>query len=337
MVPGRGLSLTMTGRSTVTVLLATFNGEDHVKEQIASIRRQQGVDWRLLVRDDGSHDDTVKILRDQALADTRIQILADHHGRVGVVGNFALLAAAALREGAAYVAFADQDDYWSPDKLRLQMDQMIAAEAARPGLPLLVHTDLEVVDAELVPVAPSFMRCQGVRHQAEGALRVLLPQNFVTGCTVLVNRSLLMLALPIPAVALMHDWWLALCAAAAGHIEYIDRPLVKYRQHGGNQVGLQPWRRLLNPFGGHWLRRWRSGRKNFWRSVSQAGALARRLRAHSQVFTSACHHLPVVEGYAGLVGLTPWQRYQWVRRAGVHNQLPGRQVLLLLRLWAPPE
>jgi hypothetical protein len=76
-------------------------------------------------------------------------------------------------------------------------------------------------------------------------LAVLLTQNFVTGCTVLVNRPLLERALPIPESAVVHDWWLALVAASCGHLLYVDWPTVAYRQHDSNAIGadvkLPPW------------------------------------------------------------------------------------------------
>jgi len=117
------------------------------------------------------------------------------------------------------------------------MEKMSELEA-RYGYsePLLVHGDLQVVDAGLKLISSSFMQYQGIAHEDDG-LQTLLLSNFVTGCTCLLNRQLAELALPVPQAAIVHDWWMALCAASAGHIGYIAEPLVKYRQHGANAIG----------------------------------------------------------------------------------------------------
>ena len=111
---------------------------------------------------------------------------------------------------------------------------------------LLYYSDLEVVDQNLRQIHPSFMRYEELEHEAHNPLQVLSTQNFVTGCTVLVNRTLLEFATPIPDEIILHDWWLALCAAACGRIRFIDEPLVRYRQHSRNQIGVVALERLLH-------------------------------------------------------------------------------------------
>lgn len=325
----------MTGAASqpkVMVLLATCNGRLYLEEQITSIRRQKGVEWRLLIRDDGSSDETVALLRALAADDKRIVLIDDDFGRLGVGANFAALAEHALAKGDQYIAFADQDDVWQPDKLATQMKMMLAAEARHPHTPLLVYSDLEVVDEGLRSLAPSFMKYQGIRHEARDSLKVLLAQNFVTGCAMLVNRRLLQVALPLPAASLLHDWWFALCAAVFGRLLFIDQPLVKYRQHGANQVGVKPWRRLFSPLGGRAFRQWRQGKKRLWDSLTQAEALASRIRGRAADFPAALAHLALLDGYARLVDRSPLARLAWLRRAGVHCQHPGRQALLISRL-----
>jgi len=102
--------------------------------------------------------------------------------------------------------------------------------------PLLVHSDLAVCDANMRLIAPSLWKFQRLNPQVDDFSRLLV-QNNVTGCTVLINRALADLAFPIPREAVMHDWWLALVASAAGKIGFVPRPLVRYRQHGANQIG----------------------------------------------------------------------------------------------------
>jgi hypothetical protein len=78
-------------------------------------------------------------------------------------------------------------------------------------------------------------------------LRQLAMQNNVTGCTMLLNKALYQIARPIPHDAPMHDWWIALVAAAFGKISFIARPTVLYRQHGKNSVGITKRRSVADP------------------------------------------------------------------------------------------
>lgn len=114
--------------------------------------------------------------------------------------------------------------------------------------PCLVHTDLEVVDRDLKRISSSFMRNQGLHHVEDSTrqLSTLLAQNFVTGCTMLINRALKEIALPFPKNIIMHDYWLALVAAASGKLVFVDKPTIKYRQHGHNTVGAKKYISFYN-------------------------------------------------------------------------------------------
>ncbi|MFC1684563.1 glycosyltransferase family 2 protein [Pseudomonadota bacterium] len=316
----------------VLILMAAYNCHKYIEEQVESIRAQAGVNWRLTVRDDGSGGATPGIIHRLASKDDRIESIEDAHGNLGVCGNFALLALRAQSDGCSYLAFADQDDYWLPGKLLRQLELMRKMEYENPGAPILVYSDLEVVDSRLTPIAPSFMRYQGIRHEENSPLDVLLAQNFVIGCTMLVNKPLLDLALPVPEEVLMHDWWFALCAATCGRIGFVDMPLVKYRQHGDNEVGAKSVKSMLNPLRILWFRQWRAGRDNLFASMDQAVALAERLRDRSDAFPGAAQHLWLIDGYATLTGLPPLDRLRQLRRLGVRSQSCMRRTLLYSRL-----
>jgi hypothetical protein len=109
-------------------------------------------------------------------------------------------------------------------------------EQAHPHTPCLVHSDLRVVDAQLATLAESMAAFNGLSMHARG-LGAQLVSNTLTGCTALMNPELVRKALPIPAEAIMHDWWLSLVVSAFGHRHYMAEPLVLYRQHGANTVG----------------------------------------------------------------------------------------------------
>lgn len=214
------------------VVLATFNGAAHIDALLASLAAQTVPLAVLRVCDDGSWDDTRAVIaRWQQVLPLR---LLDAPPGAGAGGNFGRLLDASVGD---YVMLADQDDVWDSDKIARSMAEMQMLEA-RWGVatPLLVHGDLRLVDAQLRPIAGSFMDHQHLDPQAISLDRLLL-QNVVTGCTVLVNRPLLDLALPIPPEAPMHDWWLAVVAATFGRIGYVPQATVAYRQHDRNAIG----------------------------------------------------------------------------------------------------
>lgn len=265
------------GRS-IYIVLATFDGARYLAEQIESIRAQTFPNWTLLARDDGSSDATVGILDDCAARDPRIEVLRDEDGTLGVIGNFSRLAGTALARGAGVVFFADQDDVWFPDKVARTLQEMQAAETALgTSHPTLVHTDLQLVDGAGRLLHPSFLQFQRIHDERSRPLTTLLVQNYVTGCTVAANRALLRLALPLPADALMHDWWLALCAARCGSIVFLAAATASYRRHGANTVTVRGFWRTLNPIRTSWTALWRTGVRNHVRAVRQAEALAARL------------------------------------------------------------
>lgn len=237
----------------IEVLLPTFDGESFLPQQLDSLLAQRGVAWSVIARDDGSTDHTLEILQQYLLRHPTRIVLAPTSGRLGVVGSVNALLE---KSTAPYVAFCDQDDVWKPDKLRILLLRMRVLESMHgKGTPILVHSDLEMVDHELRRLHRSFWAFSGadVHHHS---LPRLLISNSVTGCAMIVNRALIRQAWPIPPEAAMHDHWFALVAAAFGHIESVDQTLVAYRQHSHNALGAHAsgWRALL--------RRLRAGR---WR------------------------------------------------------------------------
>lgn len=222
----------------VHILLASYEGARFLPNQLASIVRQTDPNWRLLARDDGSHDETLALLREAAAADPRIRVLEDAAGRLGSSGNFFRLMQAAQDEGAAYFALCDQDDVWHPDKLatlRAMLLQAEAADGASGARPCLVYSDLRWIDSTGSEIAGShFGASCGAMPDADH--RWLMAMNLIPGCAMLGNRALLERALMRTNVA-HHDWWLALVAAATGELERVDRALVDYRLHDANAIG----------------------------------------------------------------------------------------------------
>jgi glycosyltransferase involved in cell wall biosynthesis len=316
----------------VLILLATYNGAAYLREQIESIQRQTFSDWRLLIRDDGSTDATRDIVHQYIAGDSRIELLCDTRGRLGLLKNFATLAEAALERSAHYIAFADQDDVCQTKKLAIQLDAMKTAERdAPPETSIAVHSDLAVVDGQLRPIHPSFLRYQGLWHEEDRPLRTLVVQNFVTGCTLLCNRPLLELAVPMPPEALVHDWWLALCAAAAGRLEFVPSATVLYRQHGRNAIGAKPW---WSPRVWPRLRQIASRGKSLRDALRQAAALQRRLLEQSP----DTHCSAFLDGFCtGIRCASGWRRIQTVRQLSIRRQGAMRNAVLWAQLCVAGE
>lgn len=234
-----------TADCAVLVLLPVYNGSRFLAQQIESVLTQVGVRVFLLCRDDGSSDASADLLRDLSSRwPGRIWLIEDAEGNLGASGNFSRLMHAALsfdvptpwNLGACYIALSDQDDLWHADKLATAVAEIRRLEQRHPGQPALVHSDLRVIAEDGQEIAPSMARYQGLQTQRSGFAAQLL-SNTLTGCTSLMNRALLERGLPVPAEAIMHDWWLSLVASALGCRSYLDLPLIDYRQHASNAIG----------------------------------------------------------------------------------------------------
>ncbi len=222
--------------ANIDILLATYNGAAFLAAQLDSILAQTHKNWRLVIRDDGSTDKTPEILEAfRARHPDKVVVFDDEAGNLGLVQNFSRLMEHA---GAGYVAFCDQDDVWKPEKLELSLQKMHDMEAEHGAeKPLLVFTDLTIVDEDLRVAHTSFWKFQELRPERCNSLNRLILENVVTGCTALLNRPLLEKSAPIPEQAHVHDWWIALVAAAFGFAGYVAQPTVLYRQHGKNLMG----------------------------------------------------------------------------------------------------
>jgi glycosyltransferase involved in cell wall biosynthesis len=228
---------------TIDIICSVLNGEQFLPDFIASLVAQTHRDWRLWLRDDGSADGTVQIIRDAASQEPRVRILHLGGPRLGVAGSFGW-ALERLPDYSTYVMTADADDVWRPDKIEHTLAAMIAAEVdSPPQTPVLVHTDLTIVDAALRVRHPSFWEYTGVKPEP-ATLRRLVVRNVATGPTVMMNAALRTRIGTTPPQALHHDWWYALVAAAVGRIVALHESTVLYRQHGSNDVGARAAARI---------------------------------------------------------------------------------------------
>lgn len=216
----------------IAILMSTYNGQKYLSEQIESIQKQSYSNWRLYIRDDGSTDNTINIIKRYTTRDHRIIFFNQNHiENQGVAKSFMTLLE---NIEADYYMFADQDDYWKKDKIANTLDTMKSSEKVNINKPICVHTNLTLVDSNLK--GNLLMN----EKKAWSTFKELLFANCVTGCTVMINSKLKSLVdfnkLRFVNIYL-HDWWIALIAAGFGKVVYLDQATMLYRQHPGNLVG----------------------------------------------------------------------------------------------------
>lgn len=220
----------------VTVLLATYNGEKYLPALLDSLFSQTYRDFRVVIRDDLSTDNTLQIINNyKEIYGDSIVICDTDCKSYGAAQNFFKMLQIYSDD---YIMFCDQDDIWLPTKIEKTLAKMQECEKIYgKDMPLLVHTDLYVVDENLSVISDSFIKYQKLSPN-QNSINKIIVQNTVTGCTMMINRSLSEKIYNIPS-GVLHDWWIAVVASAIGKIVYLDTPLIKYRQHGKNEVGAQ--------------------------------------------------------------------------------------------------
>lgn len=218
----------------IDILLATYNSSAYLRQTIDSILQQDCDGWQLLIGDGGSTDETLDIIAHYTRRHP-VKIRLVSSGRsLSPCANFSSLLD---KSQSDYVMFCDHDDLWLPDKIsRTQSAMQQAQRQCGADTPLLVFTDMKVVDETLKVLSES-----NLKYQRLDPLRVqlnhLLLQNVPSGCSMMINRSLVELSRPIPVEAAMHDQWISLIAAAFGKIVFLDKATVLYRQHRENYYG----------------------------------------------------------------------------------------------------
>lgn len=222
---------------SIQILLACYNGEKYLAEQLDSLLQQSELNFEILIRDDGSSDQTLALLKDYQNRFPETIRLIPSNARLGVIGNFSALLEAS---SADYILFSDQDDVWLKDKVKLMVEALKKEEEKLgKSTPLLVHTDLTLIDSKKNILHPSFWQFVRLEPHKGKTLRRLLVQNTVTGCAMGINRALATLAAPFPKEVIMHDWWLALVAAIKGRILTLNKSTILYRQHENNTIGVK--------------------------------------------------------------------------------------------------
>lgn len=216
----------------IDILLATYNGEKYLSEQIDSILNQTYQNFRLLISDDVSSDRTREILSEYEKRDSRIKVFYQEKN-LGYIKNFEFLIKHV--ENELYM-LSDQDDVWLPEKVEKTYEVLKKDDAD------LVFGDLEVVDENLKTIYPSFCEFMLLNRKIEkyiGSYKVNYLYNCVTGCTLMSKKKYIEKLLPFPSTSkyVAHDHWIGIVVALDGKLAYIPEKYIKYRQHGSNQIG----------------------------------------------------------------------------------------------------
>lgn len=222
--------------STVAIVMAAYNGEKYIGEQIDSILASSYQNFELFIYDDGSKDSTLSILRNYEYQfPTKVHVIQNEIN-YGVTVNFLH---AFCNSTMDYVMFCDQDDVWKSNKIAITLKRIRNMEAQLgKDMPLAVFTDNSVVDQDLKELYSSFFASNHLNPRKTDLPHILM-ENKLIGCTVMVNAAVrkILQSNHLPEQAKYHDWWIALIAASFGKIGFINESTLLYRQHGGNLVG----------------------------------------------------------------------------------------------------
>lgn len=223
----------MREEDKVSVLIATYNGAEYIAEQIESVLKQTYKNIICYIHDDGSSDETKRIIENYAKDYPKIIQVINAPKCGGAKKNFMFLLTCTKEK---YVAFCDQDDVWSPNKIQSLLLEMKRTE--RKDRPCLVFSDLKVVDKELNVISESYYKFAGKNPERTYYKQILI-QNFVPGCTMMINREAVKLSLKYSNLEniFMHDWWIISLVSLLGDISRVKESLVMYRQHGDNSIG----------------------------------------------------------------------------------------------------
>lgn len=218
---------------TVAILLATYNGASFLAEQLNSILAQTYKNWICYIHDDGSTDESLEIAKQYQCKFPEHFCVVEGSSCCGAKENFLFLMSMPKEK---YIAFCDQDDYWVEDKLEVLLQKMKSIENEEK--PCLVFSDLKVTRSDLSVVSNSYFNYSG-KDPHRTRYKQILIQNFVPGCSMLINKRGLEVACLYNNKnnIFMHDWWVILVCSSLGILSLVERPLVLYRQHNDNSIG----------------------------------------------------------------------------------------------------
>lgn len=312
----------------ITIIMAVYNGQEYIREQLDSLKDQTYTEWRLVIRDDRSSDKTAEIVKkfsDEVEQEVIFKVNEKPSG--SAKNNFALLINDAKESD--YVMFCDQDDIWKKDKIEITFNKMKQAEE-RYGrdFPLLVHGDVEVIDENGNINADSMFEMSHIN--ADSKLPQILIQNHVTGCTMMCNKKLIagISEYASSEYIIMHDYLAALYASVFGKIEVIKKPLLSYRQHSGNSVGAK---NNNNPV--YLLKRLANGRKSYKEAMETS---RNQVKFFVEIYRKElaaekyCEEYELMSGYASLGSRAKLYRIMFYKKNHIWKNGTIRKIMQVI-------
>lgn len=312
----------------ITIIMAVYNGQEYIREQLESLKDQTYTEWRLVIRDDRSSDKTAEIVKkfsDEVEQEVIFKVNEKPSG--SAKNNFALLINDAKESD--YVMFCDQDDIWKKDKIEITFNKMKQAEE-RYGrdFPLLVHGDVEVIDENGNINADSMFEMSHIN--ADSKLPQILIQNHVTGCTMMCNKKLIagISEYASSKYIIMHDYLAALYASVFGKIEVIKKPLLSYRQHSGNSVGAK---NNNNPV--YLLKRLANGRKSYKEAMETS---RNQVKFFVEIYRKElaaekyCEEYELMSGYASLGSRAKLYRIMFYKKNHIWKNGTIRKIMQVI-------
>lgn len=224
-----------TNKKKIAILLAAYNADKYLGEQIDSLISQTNQDWTLFIRNDGSRDNTSEIISEYCSKYNNI-IEVDRGGEnLGCRNNFFRLLEVVESD---YYMFCDADDVWFNDKIEISLLRMQELELVNFNKPLLVHTDSAIYDIDLNLVAQSFWKTVNINPDKFLSFNLICICCCVGGSTMLLNQKVKDLVFPLENNNLIFDYWIAINTVKNGVISTIHMPTKKYRQHNSNVCGV---------------------------------------------------------------------------------------------------
>ncbi|CCZ39644.1 glycosyl hydrolase [Clostridium sp. CAG:122] len=312
----------------ITIIMAVYNGQEYIREQLESLKDQTYTEWRLVIRDDRSSDKTAEIVKkfsDEVEQEVIFKVNEKPSG--SAKNNFALLINDAKESD--YVMFCDQDDIWKKDKIEITFNKMKQAEE-RYGrdFPLLVHGDVEVIDENGNINADSMFEMSHIN--ADSKLPQILIQNHVTGCTMMCNKKLIagISEYASSEYIIMHDYLAALYASVFGKIEVIKKPLLSYRQHSGNSVGAK---NNNNPV--YLLKRLANGRKSYKEAMETSRNQVKffvEIYREELAAEKYCKEYELMSGYASLGSRAKLYRIMFYKKNHIWKNGTIRKIMQVI-------
>lgn len=211
----------------IDILMATYNGEKYIVEQINSIINQTYINWNLLIRDDGSSDKTLEILKSFEKKDSRIKIIKDNKKNLGVVKNFEELL---YYSSAEYIMFSDQDDIWNENKIKIYIEEM---NKNFKNQECMIHSNAILYKIGKKNQNKLFIPQKFVEKKIEN----MFFNYFVQGSTIMMTKGIKDFIIPFPEEVHLHDRYIHIMTELFFERVFINEPLIYYRQHENNQIG----------------------------------------------------------------------------------------------------